>query len=167
MILQSCQPSVRFASKNSTLSPKSTSKENIVNEPNIDIDHLMTDNDRVNKILKEAESWLGVKYSFGGSSRDGVDCSGFVQQVYRVIGENLPRTSRQQHEYSELVEFTQKKSGDLLFFRKNKAINHVGIYIGNGYMIHASTSSGVVVQSIYDSYFINNLAAVGRLQINK
>src|SRR5690606_12938061 len=107
--------------------------------------------------------WLGVPYKYGGESKSGADCSGFVMQVFTNVGVKIPRTSSEQHQFCEQVDFVEKQAGDLIFFKKNGSVNHVGIYLGKGYMIHASTSSGVIHQSIHDSYFIDRVAGIGRI----
>lgn len=172
-LFQSCQPAVRFTSKSDTQksSKIANAKKSAVDtkesrtEKQIEIEKMdfTTGDDFVDEIILTAESWLGVPYKFGGESKSGADCSGFVMQVFSDSGINLPRTSRQQFEFAAPVNFVEKKAGDLIFFKNKGTVNHVGIYLGKGYMIHASTSSGVIRQSIHDSYFINRVAGVGRI----
>jgi len=167
LIYQSCQPSIRFASNENTkiakemkVKPKNKNSE----KSNIEIDDISTNDKTTNNIIDEAESWIGTPYVYGGNSRNGIDCSALVCQVYQSVGETVPRTSQQQFDFVKQIDFIEKKPGDLLFFKNNRAISHVGIYVGNGYMIHASTSSGVIKQSIFESYFMDKLAGVGRVK---
>ena len=118
-------------------------------------------------LLREALSWRGVPYVYGGESKKGVDCSGFVMKVYKdALGILLPRTSAEQGEFAKKVKVKNLKIGDLLFFhtsKKSKKINHVGMYVGNGNMIHASSSQGVVIVSFYNQYFQDHFSHAGRI----
>lgn len=99
------------------------------------------------------ENWLwqvarvsyGIPYRFGGEDpRSGIDCSAFVRWVYARAGINLPRTSREQYIATRRVR--EYRPGYLLFFSESgRQIDHVGIYIGRGYMLHASGKWGRVV----------------------
>jgi hypothetical protein len=95
-------------------------------------------------IVATAERLIGTPYVFGGESPTGVDCSGLVQYAYLQVGMQLPRTSVEQFQAAQ----SQRRvlPGDLLFFRTGRGsqVSHVGIYAGNGYMIHASSGSGKV-----------------------
>lgn len=114
----------------------------IVNETH---DTQSQDTYRVNlsdRIIKTAKEYLGIRYKWGGTSaKIGFDCSGFTMAVFRQHGINLPRSSSRQSRVGKPVEKNQLKSGDLVFFSTGfgKKISHVGIYIGNGTFIHAST----------------------------
>jgi len=92
-------------------------------------------------ILVTAERMIGTPYVFGGESPAGVDCSGLVQYAYLQAGIRLPRTSVEQFQAAQ----PQRRvlPGDLLFFRtgRSRRVSHVGIYAGNGQMIHASSGS--------------------------
>ena len=118
--------------------------------------------------LEEAKSWLGTPYRFGGDDRDGIDCSAFIQKVFEVEGEKLPRTTQEQINVgSEVGLDEQFQSGDRLFFafgRLGKGVaDHTGIYIGNNQFIQASSSKGVTISDVGDgSYYRNNLIAVRR-----
>ncbi len=167
LLFESCQPSVRFASKIQTKTKtmsKSVRSSKLPAQNSEDLSSFKTGKEFNDAIITEAESWLGVRYQYGGTSKSGVDCSGFVQKVYEAVGTQLPRTSNQQFDSSERIDFVDKQSGDLIFFRNQGKVSHVGIYLGQGYMIHSSTSSGVVKQSIHDSYFLNRVAGVGRFK---
>ncbi len=91
------------------------------------------------------------------------DCSGFVKEVYGKMGLQLPRTAHKQYEYVYKIQSEDRKAGDLVFFSRGSQIFHVGIYIGDNRMIHASASSGVTEQSLLDPYFANRYAGCGRI----
>lgn len=101
------------------------------------------------------ESWLGVPHRMGGNSKKGVDCSGFVQNVYKeVYGIMLPRSASEMEKLVETVDSKANlREGDLVFFRKNNRVNHVGIYLKDNTFLHTSTSQGVVITSLNDKYW--------------
>lgn len=107
------------------------------------------------KILDTALAYKGVKYRFGGSTPAGFDCSGFVMYVFDKNGVKLPRTADKQYEVGKQISSKRElKPGDLVFFETyEKGASHVGIYQGNGNFVHASTSRGVTVTPLTDSYF--------------
>jgi|GEM_PF-906583 len=102
-----------------------------------------------------AMSFYSTPYRFGGTSPNGLDCSAFVQKVFRANGIYLPRDSRSQARYGYKVSLSELKPGDLLFFKTYRNdISHVGIYIGDGKMIHATTRGGeVLISRINDPYY--------------
>lgn len=121
-----------------------------------------------NAIEKEARKWLGVKYKYGGNTHKGIDCSGLVVEVYRsAMGIKLPRTSAEQQKYCLNIKKSELTSGDLVFFatgKKKKSVNHVGIYIGDGRMIHSSSSRGVIVSGIDEAYYKRCYISSGRIE---
>lgn len=103
------------------------------------------------KIMKEYKKWEGTKYRLGGTTTKGVDCSAFVQNIYHnVFNQKLPRTTGQQAKTGESIKRSEMKVGDLVFFKRPA---HVGIYIGHGEMIHASTKKGVKITHLNNIYF--------------
>lgn len=119
-------------------------------------------------LLKEAEKWLGTPYKYGGTSRsEGVDCSGLVMSLYSdALSIKLPRNSAAQAEFCNAIERDKLEVGDLVFFapRHTGRVNHVGMYIGDGDMIHASGSRGVMISSLCDDYFVRNFYGCGRVE---
>lgn len=104
-------------------------------------------------IVNEAKKYLGIKYVYGGSTPKGFDCSGLVKYVCAKNGISLSRTSAAQSKQGVTVSKSNLQPGDLLFFAKSGRVHHVGIYIGNGQMIHAPhTGSYVKVDSINTAY---------------
>ncbi|MEG0385493.1 C40 family peptidase [Solibacillus cecembensis] len=109
--------------------------------------------------LKSASSkYLGVRYAYGGTSSTGFDCSGYVRQVFKEVGiTSLDRTSSGMYGQGSAVKKSDLQAGDLVFFNTSgKGVSHVGIYIGSGNFIHASTSKGVVKTSINDKAYWGN-----------
>lgn len=111
---------------------------------------LKTDN--ITLLKSKAYGFLGTRYRFGGSSRNGIDCSSFVQQVFREMEVSLPRTAREQFEVGNEVSPGDLQKGDLVFFRTYARFpSHVGIYLGGNKMIHASSRDRRVVISTMDT----------------
>ncbi len=118
-----------------------------------------TSSDTDRQFFEETQTYLGTKYKKGGSSKAGLDCSGFVRLIYeKIFGVDLPRNASAQHNASlfEKVSLDSLKTGDLIFFSsgsKKKRISHVGIYLANGEFIHAATRGGVTISNLNDSYW--------------
>ncbi|MFZ4859113.1 MAG: NlpC/P60 family protein [Desulfuromonadaceae bacterium] len=105
---------------------------------------------------RTAERFVGIPYKWGGDNVvDGMDCSGFVRAVYNLCGLSIPRTSRDQFTAGDLVIKEDLKDGDLVFFGASMdAINHVGIYVGNGKFVHAPRRGEEIrVSEVSESYF--------------
>ncbi len=110
-------------------------------------------------IVNKAYQYLGVPYVWGGTSPSGFDCSGFIQYVYRSQGISLPRTSGSQASSGSYVSIANAKPGDILYFGQS-SVTHVGIYIGDGRMIHApSPGKSVMISSI--SWHLKNYKIQG------
>lgn len=103
------------------------------------------------------DSWWGTPYRYGGDSRNGIDCSAFVQLLYATVFgvASLPRTAEKQYQDSKKVKQVDNlREGDLVFFRiRSRRISHVGIYLKNNKFVHASFSSGVMISDLSDSYW--------------
>ena len=122
-------------------------------------------------LYNEGARWLGVRHKLGGSTKRGVDCSGFVSIVYReVYGKQLARSSADMLKYNcKKVSRAKLQEGDLVFFKtgrggKRGVPNHVGIYLKNGGFIHTSTSSGVMVSSLSEPYYTRTWLTGGRVK---
>jgi cell wall-associated NlpC family hydrolase len=111
--------------------------------------------DASKRLKKSAFSFLGTRYRFGGNSRNGLDCSSFVQHVFRELDIDLPRTAREQFWTGEPVTSYDLQKGDLVFFRTYASFpSHVGIYLGENKMIHASSRDRkVVISSMNTPYY--------------
>ncbi|MFC7091095.1 C40 family peptidase [Halomonas salifodinae] len=110
---------------------------------------------RVRQALLDAhERWVGTPYRLGGSSPRGIDCSALVQRVFQDnFRIELPRTTDAQVHEGTPVARDELLVGDLVFFRPPGAYNHVGIYVGEGYFLHASTSQGVILSELDNVYW--------------
>ncbi|MEJ2394381.1 MAG: C40 family peptidase [Candidatus Thiodiazotropha sp.] len=114
--------------------------------------------------VRTALAQLNKPYRYGGKTPRGFDCSGLIYYAYQRSGLAIPRTTAEQLRNSHTVALEEIAPGDLLFFRqRKKRASHVGLYVGDGRFIHASTSEQAVILSRLDSpYWINHLVAVGR-----
>ena len=121
-------------------------------------------------LLKEAETYIGTPYRYGGTSRAGIDCSSFVKSVFESFNMNLPRVSADQAKEGIRISTEEAREGDLVFFatRGGSRVSHVGIIhgrdeSGNLKFIHSSTSQGVIVSSLNESYWGKRLLYVKRV----
>lgn len=118
-------------------------------------------------LVAEASTWIGTPYCYGGHDRRGTDCSGLVMEVYRAAaGKKLPRTTVEQNKGCKQIKRKELRAGDLVFFGNSKGkgrVSHVGMYIGDDRMIHASSSRGVMVSRIDDKYFGPRFRGAGRV----
>ena len=126
-----------------------------------------------NKIRNEVNKYLGVRYRRGGSSKRGVDCSGFVRLIYRnVFGVNLPSIASYQCSLPifKKVSVDKLMTGDLIFFsptHKKKRINHVGLYLSDGHFAHAIRKKGVIISSLENRHWKSRIISVKRIVIRQ
>lgn len=121
------------------------------------------------RLYSESASWLGVPYRYGGKSRKGTDCSGFVGQIYQQVYKvDLQRTVAGIWDKDcRKVTKGDLKPGDLVFFntsKKKKGINHVGLFLKDHHFIHASTSKGVIVSDLREDYYRKHWVKGGRVK---
>jgi len=119
-----------------------------------------------NEVVEYAKTFLGTPYRNGGTSRNGIDCSGLVTNVYRNFSVSLPRTSLDQSRAGEPIERARVAPGDLVFFKTSRSqpVSHVGIYIGDGRFIHASTSARRVrIDELQSDYFRKRYVTARRI----
>lgn len=121
--------------------------------------------DKVKLLKTKAYGFLGIRYRFGGTTRRGIDCSSFVQQVFRQMDVSLPRTAREQFKVGNDVPPGDLQKGDLLFFRTYANYpSHVGIYLGDNKMIHASSGERRVVITTFNTpYFRSRFIGAKRI----
>ena len=106
------------------------------------------------KIIASAKKHMGAPYVWGGMTPSGFDCSGLVQYVFAQNGISLPRTTALQYKVGTSVSKSNLKPGDLVFFNTSgSGVSHVGIYIGDNQFIHSSSSKGVVITSLSNSFW--------------
>ncbi len=107
-----------------------------------------------NPLTDYLNNWMGTPYRYGGTTRNGIDCSGLVLNTYRdLYGLQMPRRAREQASVGKNVRKTRLTPGDLVFFKTGLRERHVGIYLGNKQFAHASESQGVRVSSIDEPYW--------------
>jgi NlpC/P60 family/SPOR domain len=140
--------------------PETTRPERVKPAPRNDMHQVKAaakgDRDMGAIAARTAERFVGIPYRWGGENVvDGMDCSGFVRAVYNLCGLSIPRTSRDQYKAGESVAKEELQDGDLVFFGSSEdAINHVGIYVGNGRFVHAPRRGEEIrVTSVDESYF--------------
>jgi lipoprotein Spr len=119
------------------------------------------------KLLQFMDEWYGIRYHYGGDSKDGIDCSAFVYlmmtNVYAVA--NLPRVSKEQYQKSRRISREELREGDLVFFHtvgRRRTVTHVGVYLTNNRFIHAS-SSGVMISDLAEVYYAHRYIGAGRV----
>jgi cell wall-associated NlpC family hydrolase len=113
------------------------------------------------------DQWYGTRYRWGGEDNTGIDCSAFSQKLYgKVYGIDLTRTAKQQHRNCERIKDADNaEEGDLVFFRIHRLrVSHVGVYLANGYFVHASRSQGVVISDLNSKYWHRRYAGCGRVE---
>lgn len=117
------------------------------------------------EIIANAKKYIGVPYLWGGTTPSGFDCSGYVQYIFRQSGITLPRTTTEQYKVGTYVSKANLQPGDLVFLQNTyrEGISHVGIYIGNGKMIHASSSKGIVISDLSSSYYTKHYYGARRV----
>ena len=113
------------------------------------------------KIEGDAKKLLGKKYVWGATGPRTYDCSGFTQKIYRDAGIKIPRVSRDQARVGQYISYNNMKKGDLVFFDTHKKrtgkVTHVGIYLGAGNFIHASSGAKkIVIFNFNDKKFYKN-----------
>jgi cell wall-associated NlpC family hydrolase len=151
---------IRFVvEKESSINEQSYIKESYNEEPhNIEYISYQENNQNPKKIIHEtvinnielnAKSFLGTPYVWGATGPSKFDCSGFTQWVYRDVGITIPRVSKDQARVGKYISYHNLKRGDMVFFDTKKhrsgKVTHVGIYLGDGNFIHASSAGKKVV----------------------
>ncbi len=112
------------------------------------------------------KEYLGIPYRSGGTSLNGMDCSGFARTIYaNLFGIDLPHNSAAQFSFPKLqkIDEDELQTGDLVFFSRKKRINHVGVYLGDGNFIHATNGSGITISSLDDQHWKSRMVGTKRL----
>lgn len=117
-------------------------------------------------VVQMSKSYLGVPYKYGGSTPSGFDCSGFLIYIFNKVGIQLPRTAAEQFTVGKLIEKSDLAPGDMVFFEKTMekpGITHSGIYIGNNEFISATSSSGIKIDSLSNTYWAPKYVGAKRI----
>lgn len=118
-----------------------------------------------NDLLETMDDWYGTRYQYGGTTKYGIDCSAFTREMYRgAYGIELPRTAREQYGRARKISSTELREGDLVFFNTTGGVSHVGMYLGNNKFVHASTSKGVTISDLYETYYLSRFIGAGRIE---
>jgi cell wall-associated NlpC family hydrolase len=147
----SCNSSKRVVSKK-TRTSKTTKKRN--SSPSAATSKIVVN------IIEHAKTFEGTRYKYGGTTKKGMDCSGLVVTAFKKEDILLPRTTSDLSKRGDWIDVKEVKEGDLLFFatkKNNRRVNHVGIVTssrpGHVEFIHASTSRGVMISNLAESYW--------------
>jgi len=113
------------------------------------------------------DEWWATRYRYGGTSKKGIDCSSYTGHLLNeVFGLVLPRTAREQYAVCSRVNREDLLEGDLVFFNTRGGVSHVGVYLGEGYFTHSSSSAGVTISSLDDNYYSKKYIGGGRVGEN-
>ena len=113
------------------------------------------------------DEWMEAPYHYGGTNKNGIDCSGLSCQLMRnVFTVNLPRTAREQYNISSKIGKEAMQEGDLVFFNISRGISHVGVYLGDNYFVHASLNNGVIISNLEEPYYNRHFVGAGRVSGN-
>lgn len=115
-------------------------------------------------LMKQYKEWQGTRYRRGGTSKQGVDCSGYVHLTFKErLGLDVPRSSIALVQTGEPIHKAELQTGDLVFFRTGRS-RHVGIYLDDGQFMHASTRKGVMISSLEKGYWAARWWTARRLE---
>ncbi len=121
--------------------------------------------DARNSVVKETMTFLNTPYLWGGMNKTtGMDCSAFAKLVYSRAGLELPRVAKDQYAQSLYLSPAAVLPGDLIFFSMKKPgsarVDHVGVYVGKGFFVHASVSNGVHIDSVTNPYYYSRIVSL-------
>jgi len=145
IMLSACSSTVPVVSKSAPIKPqvKKNPIETILVE---DLPSVLLSN--------EFDIWKGTPYRYGGANKRGIDCSALIQKIYlSSFNLKLPRTTARQSRQGYPIQKSKLKVGDLVFFKTSLTENHVGIFVGDGQFLHASSSQGVMISALDNSYW--------------
>lgn len=120
------------------------------------------------KLLQSIDSWYGTRYCMGGTTERCIDCSAFALTIIKDVYDlSLPRIAQDQYNSTNRISLMDLQQGDLVFFHTTgRYVSHVGVYVGNNKFVHASTSQGVMISDLNDTYWSGRYIGAGRIQKN-
>lgn len=175
---------ISFSSCKSSKQPKRTTSTKIITKKSKDTNKKVTSsktkivksetnyssNSKSNNIIDYAKQFKGVRYKWGGTTKSGMDCSGLVYESFKAYDILLPRSSKDIAKKGSKITLKHVKKGDLLFFKTNKrknTINHVGLIVAirdnDIEFIHATTSRGVIISRLNETYWLNAFSEARRV----
>ena len=111
------------------------------------------------------DDWWATKYRYGGTTKKGIDCSSFTGLLMgSVFGFALPRTAKQQYSVCSKIKKDDMLEGDLVFFNTRGGVSHVGVYLGDGFFVHSSSSLGVTISNLKEHYYARKFIGGGRVE---
>ena len=118
------------------------------------------------KLYSFIEDWYGTKYEYGGTTKKGIDCSGFASILYKEIFEKeITGSSASIYKQCKQISKNELAEGDLVFFKiDSKDISHIGVYLQNNKFVHATTKQGVMIDDLNEEYYKKYFETVGRLK---
>jgi murein DD-endopeptidase / murein LD-carboxypeptidase len=117
------------------------------------------------QLYNTIDDWYGTRYSYGGTTKRGIDCSAFTRTLLGTsFAFSLPRTAREQYAATDRIQREDLREGDLVFFNTRGGISHVGVYLTNGKFVHASSSKGVMISDLTDGYYNSRYIGGGRVR---
>lgn len=142
--------------------PAVSIKGDVASDPSLSNDPKISD-----ALVRAARTWLGTPYRYGGQTKKGTDCSGMLMVIYKDVANlSLPRNSAEQRNYCLDINRRSLQPGDLVFFSSSTRggkVSHVGMYVGGGKIIHASSSRGVIESSLDEKYYKTHYHSSGRV----
>ncbi len=110
------------------------------------------------------DEWWGTRYRYGGSDKNGIDCSSFASKLMtEIYNHPMPRTAIEQYKLTGKISKENLIEGDLVFFNTRGNVSHVGIYLGDNYFVHSSVHLGVVISSLTEAYYSKKFIGGGRV----
>ena len=121
----------------------------------------------VENFKAEIQKFYGAPYKWGGETPHGTDCSGMVKTIYRnALDIDLPHNAQSIYDVSKKIYKIDLQFGDLVFFSKSgRRVTHMGIYIDRGFFLHASSSRGVILSKLSESYYKKQFVGAGRIEV--
>ena len=132
--------------------------------PNLEFRDYEQNQQLYNKLFAHYKKWKGTPYKYGGNTKKGIDCSAYVQKAFRdALKIRIPRTTKLQSQVGQEIGMVDLQIGDLIFFKTGYKVRHVGIYMGGGDFLHASTSKGVTISNLSNPYYVKQIWKIQRI----